>query len=76
MAFHDFDPYDMMISLHENQGKIHQHIATMVEAHNTSQTQINDLIKQNSKLRLEITALKAALREIKLNIKSKDDDNG
>lgn len=76
MAFHDFDPYDMLTALHENQAKIHQHIATMIEAHNTSQTQINDLIKQNSKLRLEITALKAALREIQLNTKSEEQNNG
>lgn len=62
--FHQFDPWDMITQISTNQAQQQQQLISMVLAHNASQEQISELIRQQHSIMLKISALSAAVSHL------------
>jgi hypothetical protein len=74
--FHDFDPWDILAEIQQTQLNQQVSINTIANAHNVTQAQVNKLVQLNQHQRQQIRQLQQQIEELRLNIRSKDINNG
>lgn len=62
--FHQFDPWDMITQISTNQAQQQQQLISMVLAHNVSQEQISELIRQQHTIMRNLSALSTAVSHL------------
>jgi DNA polymerase III delta subunit len=62
--FHEFDPWEFLQSLSEQQAAQAISMLNISVAHNVSQEQISELIRQQHSIMLKISALSTAISQL------------
>ena len=74
--FHEFDPWDILAEIQQTQLNQQESLSVIANAHNVTQAQVNKLIQLNQHQRQQIKQLQQQIEELRLNIRSKDINNG